>query len=55
MKRAVKSPYSCEYERCGRKLTDIGFICKETNKLFCDDICAMREIQETSPPVMMVQ
>ena len=47
--------FYCEYEICSRKLVDFCFLCEENGKQYCSEICAARDIQESTPKEVRVQ
>ncbi len=41
-----KPKFYCSFEICNRRLHDFGFVCSENNNLYCDEICAERDLQD---------
>ena len=37
----------CDWEPCAKKLLDFCYVCAETGKYFCDEICRDRDFQDT--------
>jgi hypothetical protein len=45
----VKTQPRCAWELCNRKLIDLAFIGKADGRLFCDETCCERALQEETP------
>jgi hypothetical protein len=45
----VKTQPRCAWELCNKKLIDLAFICKADDRLFCDETCCERALQEETP------
>ncbi len=45
----VKTQPRCAWELCNKKLIDLAFICKADGRLFCDETCCERALQEETP------
>lgn len=42
----MKKEYRCSFDICNRRLHDFGFVCKENGNLYCDEICAGRDLEQ---------
>ena len=36
----------CDWEPCHKRLVDFCFVCAESDKFYCDEICASRDQQD---------
>lgn len=43
-----KTPRRCSWDICDKRLKDFCFRCEENGKLYCDDICGERDLEQTA-------